>query len=86
MGFRSTLWVVVMSGQCVLGSLTHFGWFAKCPKCGGTPVTIACQLPESAIPDPATPRQSDHSRPGGQLPTGEFTTRERRAWVIVRIL
>ena len=37
LGSRSTLWVVVMSGQCVLGSLTHFGWFAKCPKCGGTP-------------------------------------------------
>ena len=29
LGSRSTLWVVVMSGQCVLGSLTHFGWFAK---------------------------------------------------------
>ena len=39
-GSRSTLWVVVMSGQCVIGSLTHFGWFAKCPKCGGTPVTL----------------------------------------------
>ena len=40
LGSCSTLWVVVMSGQCVLGSLTHFRWFAKCPKCGETLVTL----------------------------------------------
>ena len=32
MGSRSTLWVVVMSDQCVIGSLTHFGWFCEVPK------------------------------------------------------
>ena len=30
LGSRSTLCVVVMSGQCVLGWLTHFGWRNTC--------------------------------------------------------